>query len=97
MLRRKLASEAIALGVTEFDLSALQAPKPRRLTQLASRIVHSRGLNGVFYSSRFGSELENWALFEPWNLRGIKTSLITAAAAELLAATRRLGILMAMA
>jgi hypothetical protein len=97
MLRRKLASEAIALGIAEFDLSALQAPKPRRLTQLASRVVHSRGLNGVFYGSRFGSELQIWALFEPWTLRGTKTSLITAEDAELLEATRRLGIRLAMA
>jgi hypothetical protein len=97
LLRRKLASTAIALGVAEIDLSALQSPRPRRLTQLASRIVHSRELNGVFYCSRFGSELENWALFEPWNLHDPKPALIAAADAEMAEAIRRLGILVAMA
>jgi RES domain len=97
MLRRKLASKASALGVTEFDLSALQAPRPRRLTQLASRVVHSRGLNGVFYCSRFGSELENWALFEPWTLRDAERSPLKADDTELVEATSRLGILAAMA
>jgi RES domain len=97
MLRKKLASQTMALGIREFDLSALQAPRPRRLTQLASRIVYSRGLNGVFYCSRFGRELENWALFEPWTLRGSKSSPIAVDDGELVEATRRLGILVAMA
>jgi hypothetical protein len=35
MLRRKLASRAIALGITEFDLSALQAPRPRHTTGIS--------------------------------------------------------------
>jgi hypothetical protein len=97
MLRRKLASRAIALGITEFDLSALQAPRPRRLTQLASRVVHSRGLKGICYCSRFGSEFENWALFEPWTLRDANCSALTAGGAELVEAMRRLGIPAAMA
>jgi hypothetical protein len=97
LLRRKLASKAIALGIAEIDLSALQAPHPRRLTQLASRVVHSRGLNGVLYCSRFGGELENWALFEPWVLHDPKSVFIAAADAEMAEAIRQLGILVAMA
>jgi hypothetical protein len=54
-------------------------------------------LNGVFYCSRFGSELENWALFEPWNLHDPKSALIAAADAEMSEAVRRLGIPVAMA
>lgn len=92
LLRKKLASKAIALGITEIDLSALQAPQPRRFTQLASRVVHSRGLNGVFYCFRFGSEFENWALFEPWALQNQTSELISPDDAEMGEAIKRLGI-----
>jgi RES domain len=97
MLRKELASNVTALGIVEFDLSALQAPTPRRLTQLVSRVVHSRGLSGVVYCSRFGTELENWAIFEPWTLRLAKFSPFSADDLDLHEAVRRLGIPVVMA
>ena len=67
-LRMELAAEAVRLGLGEIDASALQASEPRRLTQEASLRVRWRGLDGIYYRSRFGHSLENWALFEPWQL-----------------------------
>lgn len=67
LLRRELAAEALRLGVKEIDASTLQANGPRRLTQAASLRVRLRGLNGVYYRSRFGHSMENCALFEPWD------------------------------
>jgi hypothetical protein len=43
--------------------------KPRRLTQLSSLEVYKAGLNGIYYRSRYGHDLENWALFEPFQIR----------------------------
>jgi hypothetical protein len=97
LLRGKLAAQAVALGVSEIDGSALQSPRPRQLTQCASRIVHSRGLNGVRYASRFGNELENWALFEPWDIQDPKSVMIAASDPDLGEAIKRLGIGPAMA
>jgi hypothetical protein len=67
LLRRELAGLALELGIHEIDASALQANGPRRLTQAASLRVRLRGLNGVYYRSRFGHSMENCALFEPWD------------------------------
>ena len=97
LLRKKLAAAALRLGISEIDQSTLQSPQPRRLTQLASRIIFTRGLNGVYYSSRFGSELENWALFEPWTLDDPQSSPIVTDDADLNEAMRRMGIRGAMA
>jgi hypothetical protein len=68
-LRRSLAAEALRLGVKDIDLSTLEKAEPRRLTQLASRQAYRLNFAGVFYPSRYGHSLENWALFEPFPLR----------------------------
>jgi hypothetical protein len=66
--RRELAADCVALGISELDAAALHRSAPRRLTQLASRIVFHRGFDGVFYRSRFGHDIQNWALFEPFKI-----------------------------
>jgi hypothetical protein len=68
LLRRALAAEALWLGVKDIDLSTLENAEPRRLTQLASRQAYGLNFNGIFYRSRFGHSLENWAIFEPFLL-----------------------------
>jgi hypothetical protein len=65
-LRLRLAPECLKLGLPDLDLAALENARPRRLTQLASRIVFERRYPGICYSSRYGHDLENWALFEPF-------------------------------
>lgn len=68
-LRQALASECLTLGFVDLDVAVLQYGKPRRLTQLASLEVYKAGLNGIYYRSRYGRDLENWALFEPFQIR----------------------------
>ncbi len=65
-LRQELASDCLALGITDLDVSVLQQGEPRRLTQLASHKVNEANLVGIYYRSRYGHDLENWALFEPF-------------------------------
>jgi hypothetical protein len=67
-LRTALAAEALKLGLKDIDLGTLQTAEPRRLTQLASRQAYRMDLAGIFYRSRYGHSLENWALFEPVSL-----------------------------
>jgi hypothetical protein len=69
-LRKSLAANALKLGMKDIDLSALEKAEPRRLTQLASRQAYRLNFAGVFYRSRFGHSLENWAIFEPFPLEG---------------------------
>jgi hypothetical protein len=68
-LRRTLAGEALRLGMKEIDLSSLERAEPRRLTQLASRKAYLLSFAGIFYRSRYGQTLENWAIFEPFALQ----------------------------
>jgi RES domain len=65
-LRHALASDCIALGIKDLDDSVLQRGEPRRLTQLASLTVNGAGFDGIYYRSRYGHDLENWAIFEPF-------------------------------
>lgn len=67
-LRQTLASDCVALGIEDLDDSVLQRGEPRRLTQLASLKVNQAGLDGIYYRSRYGHDLENWALFEPFKI-----------------------------
>jgi hypothetical protein len=73
-LRRSLAAEALRLGVNDIDLSTLVNAEPRRLTQLASRQAYRLNFAGIFYRSRHGHSLENWAIFEPFPLENDATS-----------------------
>ncbi len=60
---------SVCLGLEDLDVAILQQGKPRRLTQLSSLEVYKAGLNGIYYRSRYGHDLENWALFEPFQIR----------------------------
>ena len=67
ILRPELAVDCLHLGVAELDAGVLQSA-PRRLTQRASRIAFNRGFDGIHYRSRYGYEVRNWALFEPFKI-----------------------------
>jgi hypothetical protein len=92
MLRQKLASDCLALGIIDFDASVLQSASPRRITQLASRVVYEMGLPGIYYRSRYGHNFENWALFEPFRLHETASSPIASHDPDLLAAAEILGL-----
>ena len=68
ILRRDLAPLLINLGIPDVDGSVLQRTAPRILTQNISEVVYRRGFNGIRYLSKYGNDIENWALFEPSNL-----------------------------
>ena len=50
----------------DVDLSSLERAEPRQLTQHAGRKAFELGYAGVFYHSRYGHSIENWAIFEDW-------------------------------
>ena len=67
-LRIVLAGHLGKFGLDDLDASALQMTAPRDVTQLVSRIVFSNGLAGIYYRSKYGHDVENWALFEPFQI-----------------------------
>jgi RES domain len=67
-LRVALASHLVRFGTEDLDASVLQMTAPRGLTQLASRVVFSEGIAGIYYRSKYGHDVENWALFEPFQI-----------------------------
>jgi hypothetical protein len=79
----------------DIDLSSLERGEPRRLTQLASRQAYLLSFAGIFYRSRYGQTLENWAIFEPFPLEHATSKEIAADDSDLLEALRLLGIRMA--
>ena len=92
LLRRRLVSDCLRLGIRDLDASALQNSSPRTLTQLVSRIVYDMGLAGVYYRSRYGHNLENWALFEPCRIHRMKSKAIAPEDGALVEAMRILGL-----
>ncbi len=91
-LRPRFASECVRLNIREFDASVLQSGSSRPITQLASRIVYDLGYAGIFYRSRYGHDLENWALFEPFRIRDTSSRAITRDYPALAQAAQILGI-----
>jgi hypothetical protein len=67
-LRVALAGHLVRFGTEDLDASVLQMTAPRGLTQLASRVVFSEGIAGIYYRSKYGHDVENWALFEPFQI-----------------------------
>ncbi|HEY0308140.1 MAG TPA: RES family NAD+ phosphorylase [Acidobacteriaceae bacterium] len=94
-LRNLLAGDALRLGMKDIDLSTLEAAEPRRLTQLASRQAYRLNLAGIFYRSRYGHSLENWALFEPFSLEKTESQDLMEDDPDLLEALRLHGIRLA--
>ena len=92
-LRTVLAAECLRLGLKDLDVAVLQQGQPRRLTQLASLEVYKCGLNGIYYRSRYGHDLENWALFEPFDLQNLgNAESVRPDDADLMAACEIFGI-----
>ena len=61
--------------VSKISTIPCQQGEPRRLTQLASLKVNEAGLDGIYYRSRYGHDLENWALFEPFEISSTETPI----------------------
>ena len=91
-LRARLSNECLRLGLKDLDVAVLQQGQPRQLTQAASREVYKAGLDGIFYRSRYGHDLENWALFEPFRIHGFQFAPVTKSDPDLLSACKILRI-----
>jgi len=65
---RALAGQLEKFGLDDIDASALQKTARRLFTQLVSRIVFYAGFSGIYYLSKYGHDIENWALFEPFQI-----------------------------
>ena len=87
-LRKSLAADALRLGVKDIDLSTLENAQPRRLTQLASRQAYRLKFDGIFYHSRYGHSLENWAIFEPFPLENAISEALSEDDPDLMEALR---------
>jgi hypothetical protein len=87
-LRHALAPLLIRLGIPDFDASVLQRSGPRLLTQNVSAVVYRLGFHGIRYLSRYGHDIENWALFEPVDLASRNQSEIEPNDSDLLEAMR---------
>ena len=93
-LRTALAGVAVKLGMKDFDLSSLEPAEPRLLTQQAGRIAFKLGLAGVFYHSRYGHSIENWAIFEPFRIANRKSKRVNEKDPDLVEALRTLGLIL---
>lgn len=67
-LHSRLAPEFARFAIEDFDASVLQQTAPRLLTQRISGLVFAEGFDGIYYRSKYGHDLENWALFEPFKI-----------------------------
>ena len=75
-LRDMMAGHLERFGLDDLDASVLQMTAPRSLTQLVSRVVFDEGLAGIYYRSKYGHDVENWALFEPLQIKMKDSELI---------------------
>lgn len=58
---------------SEFDLTLLLS-QHRGLTQKVATLAYKEGYAGICYHSRYGKDLINWALFEPFEIERIMIS-----------------------
>jgi hypothetical protein len=66
-LRASLAATVLELGLEDFDAAAIRLALPRAFTQVLSRYIYGSGrFDGITYRSRYGDDVENWAVFEPF-------------------------------
>lgn len=85
-LRGKLASIILNLGLVDMDAAVLQSGAPRALTQQVSRVVYEEDFEGIYYRSRYGHEIVNWALFEPFLLEAAGNEPVVSTDPDFLAA-----------
>ena len=70
-LRHVIAGRLVHHGVTGLDAATIRLTTPRALTHEISRYVFddttagTRRWNGISYLSKYGDDLDNWAVFEP--------------------------------
>ena len=84
-LRVRLSEYCAKAGVQELDTSAILSPN-RQLTQEIARTIYIDGLSGIRYHSKFGYDIVNWAIFEPFRTSSTTENEISITDPDLLAA-----------
>jgi RES domain len=77
-LRTVLATQLLEMELEELDASTLQFTAPRLLTQQISRLMYESKFDGIYYRSKYGHDLDNWAFFEPFKIQSPTSSAIRA-------------------
>jgi len=86
-LRVRLAGTCVRLGLSDLDAAALRMSAPRMFTQAVSRLIYDAArYAGIRYVSKFGDDLENRAIFEPFELQPHEVTAIAQDDTELLQA-----------
>jgi hypothetical protein len=75
----------------DFDLALLLSQR-RELTRRIATLVYRLGYDGIYYQSRHGSDLFNWALFEPFDLASQTASDLHSEDPDLIEALKRLNL-----
>jgi hypothetical protein len=68
-LQVKMISHLASFGIEDFDASTIQSSSKREVTQMISRFVYESGVDGIAYPSKYGHDLKNWAIFEPFKIQ----------------------------
>jgi hypothetical protein len=95
-LRKLFEPDLLSSGLVQgknadFDIHLLMSQN-RWLTQRAATLISAMGYCGVCYESRHGTELVNWALFEPFQIDFPETSDFDVQDRDLQEALRRLDL-----
>ena len=75
----------------DFDLALLLSQR-RALTRRIATLVYHLGYDGIYYQSRHGADLFNWALFEPFELASQTVLDLHTGDPDLLEALKRLNL-----
>ena len=68
-LRTAMARAIVELGLDDLDAATIRSAVPRAFTRAVSRYVYDTSrFCGISYLSRFGDEVVNWAVFEPFTV-----------------------------
>ncbi|MFN8635982.1 MAG: RES family NAD+ phosphorylase [Chloroflexota bacterium] len=70
-LRAELADALVRLHLPDMDVGATRGPS-RALTREIARWAYDRGFRGLAYRSRFGDQIECWAVFEGASISPIR-------------------------
>jgi len=68
-LQAKMAPHLARFGLKDFDASTVQSSSIREVTQMVSRFVYESAADGIAYPSKYGHDLKNWAIFEPFKIQ----------------------------
>jgi hypothetical protein len=77
----------------DFDLALLLSQR-RALTRRIATLVYRLGYDGIYYQSRHGSDLFNWALFEPFDLASQTVLDLRIDDPDLIEALKRLNLIL---